>query len=142
MSVADYLYHNKMNVPSVHKQKEIVRQVITDEFWQDVSVVQLEEVRVALRDLLKFIDKDENVLVYTDFEDEILDVKESLEIAFGTVNIVNYRKKVEAYIRQHEDHITIHKLKYNKAITSVDIRELEKMIFAGDLGSKEDFIKA
>lgn len=76
MSVADYLYHNKMNVPSVLKQKEIVPQVLADELWQ------------------------------------------------------------------HEDHISIHKLQYNKAISSVDISELEKMIFTGDLGSKEDFIKA
>ncbi|MCK5672049.1 MAG: hypothetical protein KAH95_01660, partial [Spirochaetales bacterium] len=142
MSVADYLYHNKMNVPSVHKQKEIVRQVITDEFWKDVSILQLEDVRVAMRALLKFIDKNEQVPVYTDFEDEILDVKESPEITFGTVNIANYRKKVESYILQHEDNIVIHKLKFNLAITSVDIRELEKMIFAGDLGSKEDFVKA
>ena len=142
MSVADYLYHKKMNVPSVHQQKEIIQQVIIDEFWQDVTVVGLEQVRIAMRELIKFIDKSEKVPVYTDFEDEILGVIDSPEISFGTVNIANYRKKVETYIRQHEDHLTIYKLKYNQNVTSVDIRELEKMIFAGELGSKEDFIKA
>ncbi len=142
MSVADYLYNKKMNVPSVHRQKEIISQVTTDEFWQDVTITGLEQVRIAMRDLIKFIDKSEKVPVYTDFKDEIMEVKESPGISFGTVNISNYRKKVETYIRQHEDHITIHKLKYNETVTSVDIKELEKIIFAGDLGSREDFIKA
>lgn len=79
--------------------------------------------------------------IYDGDSDSLSEWMESTEITISTVNIANYRKKVESYIWQLGDHITIHKHKFNKEISSVDSRELEEMIFKGDLGSKEDFIK-
>jgi type I restriction enzyme R subunit len=52
----------------------------------------------------------------------------------------NYRKRVEQYIRSHENHLTIHKLKTNTPITAGELSELERLLFeAGDLGGKERF---
>ena len=47
----------------------LVRDVQTDEWWQDVTVPMLEVMRRRLRSLVKFIDKRQRKPVYTDFED-------------------------------------------------------------------------
>lgn len=42
------------------------------------------------------------------------------------INLAQYKKKVEAYIRANENHIAIAKLKHNKPLTPTDLRELER----------------
>jgi type I restriction enzyme R subunit len=54
-----------------------------------------------------------------------------------------YRRKVTHFLKAHENHITIHKLKRNLPITPSDIAEIERIFFAsGELGTREDFEKA
>lgn len=51
-----------------------------------------------------------------------------------------YRKKVEAYIRNHEDHIAIAKLKRNAPLTQTDLESIEKMLFgAAEIESRARF---
>ena len=53
-----------------------------------------------------------------------------------------YRLKVERYIRDHVDHITINKLRMNRQITRLDLEELERLLFASEeVGSRESFEK-
>jgi type I restriction enzyme R subunit len=53
-----------------------------------------------------------------------------------------YRLKVERYIREHSDHITINKLRLNRQITRQDLEELERLLFASEeIGSREQFEK-
>ncbi len=140
--ISRYLHEKKMNVPAVAKQIRIMQEILTDKFWEEVTVVQLERVRVALRDLIKFMDKKERNSVYTDFEDEILDEREAPDISGGMIDITNYKRKLERYVRENQDHITIHKLRFNEPVTGLDVAELEKMLFSGKFGSKNDFQKA
>jgi len=50
------LLMKKKNIPAVNQQIETIKAVQTDEFWQNVSLKRLEKVRTDLRDLIKFID--------------------------------------------------------------------------------------
>ena len=49
-----------------------------------------------------------------------------------------YHKKVEAYIREHEDHIAIYKLKRNVALTDGDLVQLEEMLFSAEKVESHD----
>nr|WP_279593651.1 type I restriction-modification enzyme R subunit C-terminal domain-containing protein [Pseudodesulfovibrio sp. S3-i] len=52
--------------------------------------------------------------------------------------MARYRLKVQQYLREHQDHITIHKLRMNKPITGSDIKELERMLDeAEEVGGKD-----
>ena len=54
----------------------------------------------------------------------------------------NYRKRVEQYIREHKDHLTIQKIRTNQPITHKELKELERMLFDGEeRGTKEDLQK-
>jgi type I restriction enzyme, R subunit len=133
----------KANVPSVTAHINFIREIILEEFWKNVNLPILETVRQDLRGLIKFIDRHEKETVYTDFEDEMGKIKEEQGIFLPGIQLENYKIKVEKFIREHQNHITINKLKYNKPITSLDLKELEKILFENDeTGTREDFEKA
>lgn len=133
------LLEEKAAVPAVAQQLELIQEIQTDEFWQGVTVILLENVRKKLRDLVKFIDRASRNVVYTDFEDELgIAVEVDLpEIAAG-VDAVAYKKKVEQYIKEHLDHPVVSKIRENLPIDSADIKMLEKTLrdIGGDAGDK------
>jgi type I restriction enzyme R subunit len=53
-----------------------------------------------------------------------------------------YRLKVERFIRDNSNHITINKLRMNRQITKMDLEELERLLFtAAEVGNRERFEK-
>jgi len=133
----------KTNVPLVAMHINFIREIILEEFWTNINLPILEKVRHDLRGLIKFIDRHEKETVYTDFEDTMGKISEEQEIFLPGIQLENYKIKVERFIREHQNHITINKLKYNKPITSIDLEELEKILFENDeTGTRDDFEKA
>jgi type I restriction enzyme R subunit len=115
-----------------------------DEYWADITLPMLEDVRRRLRDLVKFIEKKQRKILTSDFEDEIGDLREvGLSGITAAADREQYRRKVTHFLRAHANHITIHKLKRNLTITPSDIAEIERIFFAsGELGTREDFERA
>lgn len=138
------LLEEKRTIPMVNEQLELILDLQQDEYWADITLPMLETIRKALRDLMKFIDKKRQKLIYTDFEDELGDIVVGPYVAPpSAVNVAQYKKKVLNFLKEHESHIALQKLKRNIPITATDIAELERILFeSGDLGSKEDFEKA
>lgn len=129
----------KYSIPQVEKQRDIIEKVQTAEFWDNVTVIELETVRNALRSLLQYLDKNRRKIYYTNFADTIIDSEEGEPIHGGN-DLKNYRKKVEFYLKEHSDRISVYKLKNNKKISEADLKELERILWT-ELGSKEDYIK-
>jgi type I restriction enzyme R subunit len=111
----------------------------TDEFWQDINLPILENVRRRLRQLVKLIEPKERTIVYTDFEDEIGTAVDVVlpNIGAGT-DKARFLMKVRHFLTQHENHITIQKLRRNEQLTPQDLSELERMFLAESVGSPED----
>jgi type I restriction enzyme R subunit len=133
----------KESIPMVKAQMPLIQLVQTDEYWQDVTLTMLEHLRRKLRDLVKFMDNKKREPVYTILQDEIGNGEEIVINGFDKgINLVQYRKKVEQYIRSNDDHVTIHKLKHNKPLTATDLSELERFLFeSGEVQSRELFEK-
>ena len=134
----------KEAIPMVKVQMQLIQEIQTDEYWQDVTLPLLETLRRSLRDLVKFIDNKKRKPVYTILQDEIGEGQEIEINGFSVgINLAQYRKKVEQFIRANEDHIAINKLKYNKPLTATDLSELERFLFeSGEIQSREQFEKA
>ncbi|WP_427340445.1 DEAD/DEAH box helicase family protein [Caloranaerobacter sp. DY30410] len=124
-------------IPQVLEKKEIIEKIKTEEFWATADLLDYDMVREALRDLIKFIEATERRIYYTDFTDKILEIKEN-EGEYTTNNFESYRKKINKYIREHQDHLAIYKLKNNKQLTKQDFLELEKILW-NELGTKDDY---
>lgn len=52
------------------------------------------------------------------------------------------RLKAQAFLRAHQDHIAIHKLRMNRALTPLDLAELERILIESGVGEKQDIDRA
>lgn len=127
------------NVPMVATELALILEVQTDEYWQDINLPILEHLRHRLRKLVQLIDPDGKKIVYTDFEDEIGEgVEIDLpEVSSGT-DKARFMKKVRHFLTQHEDHISILKLRRNEQLTQQDLDELERVFIDESVGTTED----
>ncbi len=88
----------------------------------------LEEMRLRLRALVPFLDKKKRKIVYTDFQDEVLGVREEVAVYMPKMTGAQYEKKVTDYLRSHLDHLVIHRLRSNQPLTKTDLQGLEQTL--------------
>ncbi|SHE13559.1 Type-1 restriction enzyme R protein [Chlamydia abortus] len=124
-------------IPQIVAQRDVIEKVMMAEFWEEADIFEMEKVRVALRDLIKFLERETQQIYYTNFKDEWLAVEESRGF-YNTNDLQNYRKKVNQYLQTNKDQIAIYKLRNNKQITKQDLETLEHILWA-ELGTKEDY---
>lgn len=141
--VRDLLHglEEKQTVPMVKAKLALIADIQAEEWWSDVTPGMVDQMRRQLRELVKFIDFKEQQIVYTNFEDELGEVIE-VNVPFRQTGFspYQYRKKVEAYIREQENHIAIAKLKRNIPLTDADLASLESMLFNAEaVESREKF---
>lgn len=126
-------------IPQVRAQKDMIEAVQNPTFWEGINIHQLEEVREALRDLIKFLEQKASSLHDTNFTDEILQ-SEVKPGEYEQNDLKDYRKKVNQYLRENQYHIAIHKLRTNKRLTEEDFFALEQILWK-EVGTKEDYEK-
>ncbi|MBX9918119.1 MAG: DEAD/DEAH box helicase family protein [Nitrosomonas sp.] len=121
----------KSAIPSVAAQLVLIQDLQTDAWWQDVTLPMLEGVRIKLRGLIQFADAEKKADVYTHFTDKLLKEDQAeYKIVRRDPNLQNYRDRVQRFIREHQDHVTIRRLRNNEPITPTDIAALETILFA------------
>ncbi|MFX4839134.1 type III restriction endonuclease subunit R, partial [Acinetobacter baumannii] len=77
----------------------------------------LESMRKRIRGLVKLIEKSTSTIVYSMLDDEIGNAVEiDIPVVSSGVNLAQYRKRVENFIKANENHITIAKLKRGLAL--------------------------
>jgi type I restriction enzyme R subunit len=134
----------KNAIPMVAAEMPLILELQTDAWWQDVTLPMLDHARKRLRSLVKFIDKGSKGLVFTNFED---DLGEGVEIDLGgiatAVDTANYRKRVLDFLKAHENHIAVRRVRMGEPLTATDLKELERLLYeTSDLGGKEAFERA
>ena len=133
----------KASIPSVAKKMDFIRDAQDKTFWEAGDIPAIEQLRIELRDLIKFLDFEETPIYFTAFTDEFEGNVIEYPLVYGFNDLDTYKRKVEAYLKQHIDHLTIIKIKNNIRITQEELTELEKILFEqGELGTKAEFEKA
>lgn len=126
-------------IPEIQNQKYVIEKVMTSEFWESADIFDIDSVREALRDLIKYLQKEGQKIYYTNFKDFII-AEESNSSLYNVNDLKNYRKKVEHYLKEHKDELAIYKLRNNKKLSKQDITTLENILF-NELGSQSDYEK-
>lgn len=131
----------KTTIPMVNAQLPLLLEILEDGYWEGVTLTMLEHIRVALRDLVQFIDKNERKTLFTDFTDQLGEMKEvDIEGLSVAVDIAQYKKKVEQFVRSHQDERVIRKIRMAMPLTAEDLTRLEEFFFEADeTGTREDF---
>lgn len=128
----------KDSIPMVREQMELIQEIQTDAWWEDVTIPMLEHARKRLRSLVRLIEKTKRQPIYTNFEDE-LGPETLIEIpSFGSGSKFDrFRAKARQFLQAHEDHLTVHKLRFNQALTPTDLSELERILLESGIGTPE-----
>ncbi|WP_306168645.1 DEAD/DEAH box helicase family protein [Halomonas sp. MMSF_3323] len=136
------LLEEKRNVPMVADELDLILELQTDEFWQDITAPILDTVRRRLRRLIKLIEVKKRPHVYTNFEDELGEASEieALNSSVGT-DMHRFRLKVRHFLTDHMDHITIQKLRRNEPLTSQDLEEMERILIESGTAEREQIEK-
>ena len=131
------------SIPDVRKHMVLIEAVTGETWWQDVSLPMLEQARRHLRGLMHLLDKMQRKVMYTDFVDEVGDVAEvDLPLGSSAGDFERFRLKARAFLRAHESHITLHKLRRNLPLTATDLTELEHLLLNSGIGSADDVKRA
>jgi type I restriction enzyme R subunit len=133
----------KDSIPAVKAELPLILEVQTEGYWRDITLPLIEHLRKHLRGLIQFIDRTSIRPVYTVLQDEIGTASEVTLTDFSTgINLAQYRRKVERYIRDNENHVVIAKLRFNKPLTPTDLAELERFVYESEaVGSREQFVQ-
>lgn len=127
------------SIPAIAEQAMLIEAVAGEEWWQDVTVSMLEQARRKLRALIKLLEKRKGTVVYSNFEDELGDIDEVLMPSMtNPASFERFREKARAFLRAHEDHLSLRKLRRNQPLTAMDLDALEQMLLdsgggAGDI---------
>ncbi len=132
------LLEEKSAIPMIREQMILIQEIQTDEWWRDVTIPMLETARRRLRALIKLIEKRLRKPIYTDFEDEI-GSEASIELpGFLPANsFEKFREKTRAFLREHQNHVAIQRLRTNQPLTAFDLAELERMLAESGVGGRD-----
>jgi type I restriction enzyme R subunit len=83
----------KPNIPMIQAQLAFIQEVQDEHWWQDITLPMVEEIRLRIRDLVKFIDRSQQKTVITDFADELGEIQDVTVPTYQTgfiENIIDY----------------------------------------------------
>jgi len=121
----------KLSIPPVKQQEDLIRSLQEDVYWQNAGLTAHNETRFALRNLIQYVEAEERKNLYTNFADTLANI-EDVELLTQYQELGSYKKRVEKFIRDNYDNITIHRIRTNKPITKAELEELERLLFSID----------
>jgi type I restriction enzyme R subunit len=137
------LLQDQSSIPMIQAEMTLILELQTEEWWEDVTVTMLENARKRIRSLVKLIERQKRKPIYTDFEDEVGSERQVELSGFGARDdFARFKAKTREFLKAHENHIVIHKLRVNQPLTRTDIQELERMLSDSGLGSEDDVKRA
>lgn len=126
-------------IPAISREMVLIQALASEDWWEGVTVPMLETVRRRLRALVKLLPKGQKNIVYTDFQDEL---GESSVVALPQVtaglNMAKFKDKARQFLREHDNHLALQRLRRNQALTPTDLAELEGML--KQAGGSQDLI--
>jgi type I restriction enzyme R subunit len=133
----------RANIPQVAAELELIRDLLREEWWHDVTVSMLEEVRRRLRALMGLIETTAQAPLYTNFADELGELRELDAAALlSRDEFQQFRLRARDFLRAHEDHLTMQRLRRNQPLTPADLDELQRFLLSHGIGSEQAIQRA
>ena len=129
-------------IPAIAQRAALLEEIQTDQWWERITIPLLELVRLRLRDLVQHIERSKKAVVYSNFGDEIGDGVEHELPQIGAVDFARFKRKARHFLKAHENHLALHKLRHGRPLTATDLGELEKMLLDAGIGEAGDIERA
>lgn len=127
------LLQERASIPQVADKIKTINELTLPSFWKAPTLQRLEQVRIELRDLIKFLTGGGNKTFTLNIADEVTETGEA-ESFMPT----SYKQRVIDYLAENRDLPVIRKIVGVEQLEHRDIAELER-IFWKELGTKEEY---
>jgi type I restriction enzyme R subunit len=131
----------RASIPEVKKVLTLLQAVASSEYWQDITMDMLEEIREKMRGLIQYIDTDTRRIVYTSFSDKVDDITKVDNPLNSGLDLTQYRKRMDKLLEANKNHITINKIRRLMPVTEKDLEELDRLLFEGKESERDIFVK-
>ena len=135
-TIARYLKEKKASIPQVMAKMDTIKEVLTSQFWNSLSLDSLERVRLELRDLLQYIDGGKSDKTFT------INIEDTFKKDNSGISVTpprTYRRRAEDYLREHlPNDPVLQKIYHLERLSEDDIKRLEE-IFWKELGTREEY---
>ena len=122
------------SVSAVIKKSDILKTLVSTEFWETPKVDKLEQYRNEIRDLMQYLPPKVDPVVI-DIPDDVETIGYDGE---GLIDIRTYREKVIDYLAEHTDNPVIKKIQNLIPINADDLKELERILWH-ELGTADEY---
>ncbi len=136
--MAQQLLREKASIDSVREKASELKEFVSDQFWLQPTVIELETKRESLRNLMKNLKGEAGATYDVDLEDEV--TESNYDPGSMTIDIRTYREKVIDYLVEHSDSAVIKKIHNLEPINNDDLKELERVLWE-ELGTQEEYEK-
>ncbi len=124
----------RASIPEIQAKMPLLREIGTSAFWENKTLSSIENMRLQVRDLLKYLEGQEDKT----FTVNIIDTVTDGGIAGKINTTMSYREKLLDFLTRHRDHPVLLKIHNLEQLTAADIEELEHILWF-ELGSKDDY---
>lgn len=134
--IAHYLLNNKSAIPQVFEKRDILKEIVDEDTWSDIDIEKTEHLRLAVRNLVKYITGDDLGSVDIDVTDELLDPDYQPDNTI--VDIRTYQERVIDYLVKNREDKTIEKIRNLEPLNKEDAERLKQLLWF-DLGSENEY---
>ncbi|MEW8192865.1 MAG: DEAD/DEAH box helicase family protein, partial [Candidatus Thiodiazotropha sp.] len=133
VELMDRLATLQMHLNPVREKAEVIQRVKSDEFWDNLTVQALEEVRVPLREIMHHRERGGGMLlppkVVDITEDETTVQYSRRSASLKSVDMKAYQQIVEAELKKHfETNPTLQKIRAGESVSESDLEALVSLI--------------
>jgi type I restriction enzyme R subunit len=128
-----------LSIPAVREQRQLLDDVASDNWWQDVTLPMLETVRRRMRGIVKLVPRIRRGVVYLDIDDTEGEIR-STEIRGmpAGAGLGRFISKVRSYLRTHEHDEVVRKLSENQPVTKDELSSLAALFVESGFGTEDD----
>lgn len=124
-------------IPEVAARIDILRTVVRPGYLESAGLEEQERIRVDLRDIMKYVERQSRRPRDSNFIDEVLNIEVN-DIELEEDGLAGYRERAEFYIRKHSDEDVIKKLRTNEPLDDDDVSKLQSILWS-EIGTREDY---
>ena len=119
-------------IPQVASKKDLLRQLTNDTYWQNTDLNGINHVREEIRALFRFIEKKDQLPIFSNFKDELTGEIELHDILKSYRVADPYPERVASFIRKHTNFLVINKIKNNQPISMEELELIKELLFKED----------
>lgn len=137
------LLEERHTIPMVAAEMGLIQDLLLDEWWQDLTVPMLEDVRRRLRGLVGLIERQARSPVFVSFTDELGELRElDPTPLISRDEFRQFRLRTREFLNAHQDHLTMQRLRRNQPLTADDLSELQRFLLSHGIGSESVIARA